>query len=104
MNHYNLISKLKLYPKQSFPGGVDNDPDTVYNNPGSTSIPASRDQETVGNQLPSRSPSSDTPLGDTGNGRIPTTEAPLKSPNDLWLPWKSSSIQFVVIFILKLIT
>ena len=69
MNHYNLISKLNLYPKQSFPGGVDNDPDTVYNNPGSISIPASRDQETVGNQLPSRSPSSDTPLGDTGNGR-----------------------------------
>jgi hypothetical protein len=82
MNHYNLISKLKLYPKQSFPGGVDNDPDTVYNNPGSISIPASRDQETVGDQLPSRSPSSDTPLGDTGDKRIPTTEAPLKSPND----------------------
>ena len=81
MNHYNLISKLKKYPKQSFPGGVDNDPDTVYNNPGSTSIPASRDQETVGEQLPSRSPLSDTPLGDTGDRRISNITVPTDSKN-----------------------
>jgi len=107
MNHYKLISKLKTLKKQSQIGGLDSLQDAVGNvqdrldainslkdkaialagNPiqtagNSNQPPVVRDPQTVGNELPSRTPGSDTALGDTGNGRIPTTEAPLKSPND----------------------
>ena len=75
MNHYKLISKLKTLKKQSqrkvqIAGDSNQDPVVIGS------------QSRGVDELPSRTPGSDTALGDTGNGRIPTTETPLKSPND----------------------
>ncbi len=74
MNHYNLISKLKKYPKQSFPGGVD---DPKYN-----LINQEPDDGSVNTApFPAAETPSDTITGDTGNSRIPNTQVPIDSKN-----------------------
>lgn len=72
MNCYNLISKLKKYPKQSFPGGVD---DPKYN-----VIAQEPDDGSVNTApFPAAGTPSDTITGDTGDSRIPTTQTPADS-------------------------